>query len=56
MKGTEEAGTLSPDWSPYVRFIRLACPKCGVSVEVVQGCEGWCSRCPGRPQMEESAT
>jgi hypothetical protein len=44
------------DWSPFLRYVRLACPKCGVSVAVLVGCTTWCTRCPGRPEMGPVAT
>ncbi len=43
-------------WRLPLRYNRLSCPCCSVSVEVLPGCEAWCSRCPGRPELEESAT
>lgn len=48
----------SPDdgWRLTPRYLHLTCPTCQVAVEVLPGCEAWCSRCPGRPEMTESAT
>jgi hypothetical protein len=37
-------------------WVRLSCPRCGRSVDVTPGSQAWCTRCPGRPEMEESAT
>ncbi len=39
-----------------VRWVRLACPRCRSSIEVLAGCRAWCTRCPGRPELEETAT
>lgn len=38
----------------FIQWIRLACPKCGVGVEVLAGMPSlvaWCTRCPGRPML-----
>lgn len=43
-------------WHLPIRYLRLSCPRCGLSVEVLPGSTAWCSRCPGRPEMEASAT
>lgn len=42
----------------FAKWIRLACPKCGASVEVLAGMPSlvaWCTRCPGRPRLERTA-
>jgi hypothetical protein len=57
MKEPDDATRSTADgWVVDVRRVRLTCPQCGVSVEVVSGCSGWCTRCKGRPQLEEGAT
>jgi hypothetical protein len=45
-----EAERLIPRW------IRLACPRCGRSIEVSPGARARCTRCPGLPEMERAAT
>ena len=40
----------------WTRCVRLTCPLCGVSVEILAGCAAWCTRCPGRPELLELAT
>jgi hypothetical protein len=34
-------------------MIALECPECGQGVEVAVVCEAWCSKCRGRPRLEE---
>lgn len=39
-------------------YTRLACPRCGNAVDVLDlpNLIAWCPRCPGRPEMERTAT
>jgi hypothetical protein len=41
---------------PPPKYIVLGCPKCSRTVAVLEGCSAWCTRCPGRPEMERSPT
>jgi hypothetical protein len=40
------------DWAPSLKYVDLVCPICKRSVVVLEGCTAWCTRCPGRPEME----
>jgi len=40
-------------WRIQPCYIVLSCPTCRRTVQVLPGCSGWCTRCPGRPEMRE---
>ncbi len=40
---------------PTDRYVTLACPKCGMTVVVLEGCQAWCPCQLPRIEMEESA-
>lgn len=35
-------------------WVRLICPRCGVTIDVADlpSLIAWCTRCPGRPELE----
>jgi hypothetical protein len=39
-------------WHLEPRWVRLACPTCGITVDVLPGSQAWCTRHTSRPEMK----